>query len=835
MSVVGFDFGNYNCYIAVARGGGIEVLTNDYSLHGTPSCVSFGHKNRVMGVAAEQQLNTNVKNTIINFKHLIGRKYSDPITQALIPFIPCTLKRLNDDHIGLEVQFLNETRVFLPEQIVAALFCKLKQITAANLKDVKRVTDCVVSVPFYFTDTQRRCLLDAIKMADLNCLRIMNETTATALAYGIYKQDLPIDGQAPPRIVGFVDVGHMASQAAIVSFHKGKLKVLGTSYSLHVGGLAFDAVLRDHFCQLFKEKYKIDASKNTRAWVRLLNGCEKLKKQMSANSTKIPINVECLMNDIDVTGQMERSEFEELAAPLFEKLRAMLKNLLADCGVKPEEIHSVEIVGGSSRIPAVKKVIAEVFGKDPMTTMNQDEAIARGAAMECAILSPSFRVKEFSIKDSQPYCVKLTWESINGGEGGDSTVFVERDEFPFSKMITLNRYDPFRLTACYAFPNQIPHLSREIGTWVVKGVTPCENGEPRKVKVKVRINPSGVFLVCSANTYDTIPLGKDDVKKEEVMEVDKKVETTNEDQPMPPEEEAQNVEGEKQWERKGVKSDEKGVAEAEKGPKTKTIINDLPIEEKTTPFLDAELLRREELEFEAIDRREKERADAKNAVEEYVYYMRDKLCDSFAEFITPRDAEDFKRLLSSTEDWLYGEGEDTEKKIYEARLAELRKYGDPVQERYYEFCHRQEAYDSFDQAIMRARKAYEDYQRGGAAYAHLESKDMEKVIAAVTNKKMWLDQERAKQERKGKTETPSIFISQIRQEQQAFENVVNPILSKPKPTPPPKKEEKKETKKEAKSNGASLNTNPKATPADAPAGDSTRSASSTVVDDMDID
>ncbi|KHN76490.1 Uncharacterized protein C30C11.4 [Toxocara canis] len=606
MSVVGFDLGNLNCYIAVARQGGIEVLTNDYSLHATPSCVSFGPKNRTMGVAARQQVNTNIKNTIINFKQLVGRKFSDPISQKFIPYIPCEVVQLPDDNIGLKVDYLGEKRTFTPEQIVAILLVKLRDITETGLHELKRVTDCVVSVPFYFTDTQRRCLLAAVEISGLNCLRIVNETTAVALAYGIYKQDLPAENE-PPRHVAFVDIGHSASQAVIVAYNKGKLAIIGATFDLEVGGLAFDSVLRDHFRKVFMETYKMDAASNPRAWLRLLDECEKLKKQMSANSTAIPINIECFMNDKDVTAKMQRADFEALAQPLFNRIRVLLNNLLHECGMQANQVDEVEIVGGSSRIPAVKKVIAEVFGKDPRTTMNQDEAVARGkgftfpiecfmndkdvtakmqradfealaqplfnrirvllnnllhecgmqanqvdeveivggssripavkkviaevfgkdprttmnqdeavargAAMQSAILSPSFRVREFAVKDSQPYRIKLAWGSMGQSEGGENDVFVERDEFPFSKMLTLYRQEPFQLTACYAFPNLIPHLSREIGQWMVKEVRPGADMGARKVKVKVRINPNGVFSVCSATMYETVECKEEEASR----------------------------------------------------------------------------------------------------------------------------------------------------------------------------------------------------------------------------------------------------------------------------------------------------------------------------------
>ncbi|EFO21220.2 hypothetical protein LOAG_07269 [Loa loa] len=747
MSVVGFDFGNINSFIAVARQGGIETIANDYSLRATPSCVTFTSRGRSMGVAARQQLNTNIKSTIINFKHLLGRKFSDQITQKYRKFIPCEMIQLPNDDIGLKVQYFDKEQVFTPEQVVAIFLVKLKDITENSSHGMRNVTDCVVSVPFYFADAQRRALLTAVRIAGLNCLQILNETTAVALAYGIYKQDLPAEND-PSRIVAFIDIGHSAAQAVLVAYNKGKLTILGATYDLEVGGLAFDDVIRDYFSKLFYDTYKIDVTTNKRAWFRLLDECEKIKKQMSTNSTAIPLNIECFMNDMDVSGKLQRSQFEELAQPLLDR------NVK-----KAEEVESVELVGGSSRIPAIKKIISEVFGKEPKTTMNQDEAVARGAAMKCAILSPAFKVRDFSVKDSQPYRIKLSWAGVGQSEGGENDVFTEHDEFPFSKMLTLYRQESFQVDASYSYPNQIPHPIRHIGSWVVKNITPGPNNEARKVKVKVRINPNGIFSVCSASTFETVEAGPLDTqiqKTSEAMETDDTKGSQDKegsanavtDNVLPPAEEDQKLSN-------------------NNGPKTKTITVDLPVEEHVPCIIanESQLVQFEK-EMQEKDRVEKEKVDAKNAVEEYVYYMRDKLSDVLAEFISDEDAGKLRELLTKTEDWLYDEGEDVEKKVYDAKMSELKKLGDPVQERHREYENRKNAFDEFDRAIIRARKAYDEYTKGSEKYAHLGSSDMEKVISAVEEKKKWVDDQRNRQEIRKKTEAPIVFVYQIQDEQQ---------------------------------------------------------------------
>ncbi|KAF1761893.1 hypothetical protein GCK72_010152 [Caenorhabditis remanei] len=758
MSVLGFDIGNLNCYIGVARQGGIEVITNDYSLHATPACVSFGPKDRSMGVAARQAVNTNIKNTVINFKHLVGRKFSDPVAQRFIPFIPCKVVQLPNDDIGIQVSYLGEPQTFTPEQVLAALLTKLRTIVESQLTDVRKVSDCVLAVPSYFTDVQRRAVLSAIQYAGLNSLRIINETTAIALAYGIYKQDLPEEKEKSRNVV-FLDIGHSSTQASLVCFNRGNLQMVNTTYDLEAGGLWFDALIRESFRNEFKTKYGIDAATSPRPWLRLLDECERVKKQMSANQTPIPLNIECFMEDKDVTGKMQRQEFESLAAPIFNRIKKVLVDLFTDdVAIKPEDVEEIEIVGGSSRIPMIRQIVKELFGKEPKTTMNQDEAVARGAAMQCAILSPTFRVREFAIKDSQPYRIRLSWNG-SGDNGGESDVFAPRDEVPFSKLVSLLRSGPFQVDAHYAQPNVVPHNQVHIGSWKVNGARPAADGSNQKVKVKVRVNPDGVFTITSAVMYEPKLVEEAPV---EPMEVDGN--TNSEAPPTEPQEPVKKI---------------------------KLVPIDLEVIESIPVTYDVQKFQQLEHQMQAADAKEKDKADAKNSLEEYVYEMREKLSEQYADFITPASAEEFRSTLTSTEDWLYDEGEDAERDVYEKRLYELKTIGTPVVERYREFETRKPAFDSFDQSILRVRRAYEDYANGGPTYAHLDSKEMEKVINAIEDKKKWLDEARHKQDTRSKTDAPVVFTEEINQNKNAFENIVNPILNKKKPAAPapPKKEE----------------------------------------------
>lgn len=377
---------------------------------------------------------------------------------------------------------------------------KLKTIGEQNLNG--KVVDCVISVPSYFTDSERRALLDASQIAGLNCLKLMNETTAIALTYGLYHTNLP-EVNEKPHVVVFVDMGYTHLQATAVAFNKGKLRVLATTFDNNLGGRDFDKVLMDHFQREFKERYKIDAYSNVRARLRLRAECEKLKKQMSSISSPLPLNIECFMNDIDVSSKLKREEFEKLAEPLLAKIRTTLQELLTEAKLNPQDIDLVEIVGGSSRVPAFKQIVQETFGKEPSTTLNADEACARGCTIMCAILSPNFKVKEFKIEDCQLFPITLSWK---GAETDDNEleVFPRFEKIPLSKLLTIYKREAFEIEARYRFPNNIPYNDPRIGKFYIGNVVPNAQGENSEVKLKARITKNGIFEISSPQLIETV-------------------------------------------------------------------------------------------------------------------------------------------------------------------------------------------------------------------------------------------------------------------------------------------------------------------------------------------
>uniref|UniRef100_A0AAX7W5V7 Heat shock protein 4 like n=1 Tax=Astatotilapia calliptera TaxID=8154 RepID=A0AAX7W5V7_ASTCA len=636
------------------------------------ACVSLASKNRMIGNAAKSQIITNFKNTVHGFKKFHGRAFDDPFIQAERPKLPYSLHKLANGTTGIKV-------------------------------------------PSFFTDAERRSVFDATQIAGLNCLRLINDTTAVALAYGIYKQDLPTPEERPRNVV-FVDMGHSSFQVSITAFHKGKLKVLATAFDPYLGGRNFDEALVDYFCEEFKGKYKLNVRDNPRAVLRLYQECEKLKKLMSANSSDLPLNIECFMNDIDVSSRMNRLHFEEMCAQYLMRVEIPLKSALEQSKLSRDDICAVEIVGGATRIPAIKERIAKFFCKDISTTLNADEAVARGCALQCAILSPAFKVREFSITDVVPFPITMRWKSPTEDGLGECEVFSKNHAAPFSKVITFHKREPFDLEAFYSNPQELPYSDHRIGFFSVQNVVPQPDGDSSKVKVKVRVNIHGIFSVSGASLI-----------------------------------EKQKGEGE-------------------------------DMQTDTEPVVQNESRAEEQRQMIIQDKLVKELNDAKNAVEEYVYDLRDKLCGIYEKYITEGDSNRLTLMLEDTEKWLYEDGEDQPKQVYEEKLDALMRLGQPIQDRHREHEDRPRAFEELGKKLQLYMKFVDSYKQKDERFLHLSAEEMSTVEKCVTESMGWMNSKMNAQSKLALTQDPVVKVADMIAKIQELEDICNPVINRPKPT-----------------------------------------------------
>lgn len=741
MSVVGFDFGNENCVIAVAKERGIDVLLNDESNRETPAVVSFFEKQRFMGSEGAASLTMNPKSTVSQVKRLIGRKFKEVEVQDDLKLFPFEIVEGHDGGILIKVQYLGEIHEFSPVQILGMLFSHLKQIAEKSIE--MPISDCVIGIPCYFTDLQRRAYLDAAAIAGLRPLRLLHDCTATALGYGIYKNDI---SNAGPTYVVFVDIGHCDTQVCLASFESGQMKILSHAFDRNLGGRDFDEVLFSYFAAQFKEKDDIDVCTNMKASIRLRASCEKLKKVLSANA-EAPLNIECLMNEKDVRGFIKREEFERLSSGLVESIRVPCQKVLANSGLTVEKIHSVELVGSGSRIPAITRMLASLFKREPSRRINASECVARGCALQCAMLSPIFRVREYQVQDSFPFSIGLSSDKVPICTLPNSTLFPKGQAFPSLKILALHRNNMFQMEAFYADPNELPFgIASQISSFMI-GPFPVYQLEMVKVKVRVQLNLHGIVNV---EAFMQIEDGA------EVTNVTSENMVAKSDHSPSVEQNGAEVTNVAQSAPSSIPADE-----IRKGKFFKRL--EIPVSEEVYGGMTkAELSEAEKIELQLAqqDLKMERIKDKKNALESYVYEMRDKIFSKYQSFATESERNEISINLQKTEEWLYeDEPDDESENIYNQKLEDLRKLVDPIEIRYKE-----------DEAREKARKdllsCIADYRMNAGS---LTAGERDAVIDECNKAENWLQEKTQQQDLLPKNVDPVLWSCEIKRKAEGFD------------------------------------------------------------------
>merc|ERR1712135_260928 len=352
---------------------------NDQGNRTTPSYVAFTDSERLIGDAAKNQTARNPENTVFDAKRLIGRKFADPIVQADMKLWPFKVLSGAGDKPMIQVQFMGEEKKFHPEEVSSMVLTKMKETAEAYLGT--KVNDAVVTVPAYFTDARRQATKDAGAIAGLNVLRIINEPTAAAIAYGLDKK-----GGSEKNILIF-DLGGGTFDVSVLAIEDGIFEVKSTAGDTHLGGEDFDNRLVNHFIQDFKRKHKKDISQNKRSLRRLRTACERAKRTLSTSATA-NLEIDALYEGIDFYTNVSRARFEELCSDLFRATMDPVEKALRDAKMGKDEIHEIVLVGGSTRIPKIQKLLSDFFnGKTLNKSINPDEAVAYGAAVQGAIMS----------------------------------------------------------------------------------------------------------------------------------------------------------------------------------------------------------------------------------------------------------------------------------------------------------------------------------------------------------------------------------------------------------------------------------------------------------------